>query len=231
MLIGDYEAETNTFTRYFSTNPRYGSSCNPRAANVVVRSVVEKVVDHLDRQGLGTPLNESPTPMQIMKDLLAHQAGFIQGDIIAAFDTVTQTIFTMISKLRQEDRERQSKVQGFGREAGAMSPRPVTPYDPETSGGGLKAAIAALHAQVVARDEEIDNCLKDIALRDEALEKCREEIKRLKMQVEADVARLSTMATAAPVERPRRSNNGDAPPRRVRATSQAKESTDVPSRK
>ena len=85
VLVGDKLAD-GSYSSYFQ------SGCSPKCTNVVVKSVMSKVKDHLERQGLGTPLNESPTPSSVMKEILNHQAGFVVGERNQSMEKVAQVL-------------------------------------------------------------------------------------------------------------------------------------------
>jgi ankyrin repeat protein/serine/threonine protein kinase len=70
----------------------FNFNCMKSLPKVVVRSVAEKVAEHLDRQRLGTPLFPYRTVQQTADSLNTFQGGFIVGNVDAAFECVADAI-------------------------------------------------------------------------------------------------------------------------------------------
>jgi serine/threonine protein kinase/Leucine-rich repeat (LRR) protein len=96
VMIGDpmedMESHAFTYSHYFS------SGCHPRELPPwSVVSVEQKLMEHLDREGLGHPLEESMTVSSVVSEVLANQGGFIVGQPAKAWDDVVTEITRMIS--------------------------------------------------------------------------------------------------------------------------------------
>ena len=95
IMIGDSSPDgadptASTYTNYFR------SGCSPRCPNIVVKSVEEKLCEHLNSQGLGDPVGSNCTVMGIYQSLTKHQGAFIQGSGGDAFTAVVESISSMI---------------------------------------------------------------------------------------------------------------------------------------
>ena len=77
VMIGDITSTEGeaVYANYFS------SKCHPNLANanVVVESVKEKCIQHLERQSLGSPLLSNMTVKSIMGEITSNQGCFIEG--------------------------------------------------------------------------------------------------------------------------------------------------------
>ena len=98
-MIGDSSGDSAdpracTYTNYFK------SGCSPNCPDVVVKSVEEKLCEHLNNQGLGDPITSNSSVKDILKALTAHQGGFIQGADGDAFSDVVDSIYSMIKPAR-----------------------------------------------------------------------------------------------------------------------------------
>ena len=99
VFIGDSSADSVdtrlcTYTNYFK------SGCSPKCPDIVVKSVEEKLCEHLNNQGLGAPFSSNRTVKEILQALSAHQGGFIQGSGGDAFTDVVDSIYSMIKPAR-----------------------------------------------------------------------------------------------------------------------------------
>ena len=95
IMIGDSSGDGSdlracTYTNYF------GSGCSPNCPDVVVKSVEERLCEHLNNQGLGAPVGSSSTVKEVFQILTKHQGGFIQGDGRVAFSAVVDSIHCMM---------------------------------------------------------------------------------------------------------------------------------------
>ena len=94
VMIGDSSGDTTdpracTYANYFK------SGCSPNCPDVVVKSVEEKLCEHLNNQGLGAPVVPNPTVRGIFQSYSKYQGGFIQGAGGEAFTTVADSIHSM----------------------------------------------------------------------------------------------------------------------------------------
>ena len=95
VMIGDSSADcsdprTCTYTNYFE------SRCSPKCPDICVKSVKEKLREHLNSQGLGAPVIPNCTVKDIYESLTKHHGGFIQGAGDKAFSAVVDSIHSMI---------------------------------------------------------------------------------------------------------------------------------------
>jgi len=67
-----------------------------KAPDIVVKSVETKLCEHLDREGLGLPYKEHTTVKTTVGTLVANQGGFLEGDLVSAVETISQTIVGMV---------------------------------------------------------------------------------------------------------------------------------------
>ena len=75
------------------------SRCAPVLANnVVVHSVEEKLKEHMDRLGLGTPMKEEVTVKQVYDSLMLHQGVYVEGNL----DDSLASLVDMISHMVEE---------------------------------------------------------------------------------------------------------------------------------
>jgi len=89
LFVGDQVGSTATeVTKYsFRDDPATGlSACHPNisaspAASVVVASVEQKVRDHLDAMGLGSPYKASMTVSEILDTICKFQGIFLEGQV------------------------------------------------------------------------------------------------------------------------------------------------------
>ena len=95
IFIGDSSGDSTdpracTYTNY------YTSDCSPNCPDLVVKSVEEKLCEHLNSQGLGAPIISNPTVKDTYESLTKHQGGFIQGAGKDAFKAVVDFIHSMV---------------------------------------------------------------------------------------------------------------------------------------
>eukprot|EP01041_Mallomonas_annulata_P002721 gene2721-5360_t len=119
---------------------------------------------------------------------VVKRAGFLQGEYLPALEAITQTIFSMISRLRLSDRIVHQSEAAWVSVASPGSRVPSVCGGEGQGGSGVKAALAALQTQVKDRDEEIDNLVKDVHQRDKIISDLivshEEEIRLLKAAFE-----------------------------------------------
>ena len=88
VMIGDKQG--GQYSAYFQ------SGCHPSAPDVYVESVEAKVREHLDRQGLGAPIESNVTVKKVLSSIMSNQGGFIEGMDEVAFVNVINTILDML---------------------------------------------------------------------------------------------------------------------------------------
>ena len=97
VMIGDSSGDSAdpracTYTNYFK------SGCSPNCPDITVKSVEEKLCEHLNNQGLGAPIGSNRTVKDVLQALTTHQGGFIQGAGGDAISAVVGSIYSMIQK-------------------------------------------------------------------------------------------------------------------------------------
>ena len=95
IMIGDSSGDSAD-PRACSYTNYYKSGCSPNCPYIVVKSVEEKLCEHLNNQGLGAPIVPNPTVKGIYQSYSNYQGGFIQGVGGKAFDAVVESINNMI---------------------------------------------------------------------------------------------------------------------------------------
>jgi serine/threonine protein kinase/Leucine-rich repeat (LRR) protein len=105
VMIGDVMEDVETHSKNYSHY--FGGGCHPASLPAcTVTSVEYKLLEHLDREGLGNPFEESMTVAAVVGEVLANQGGFIVGNPDGAWETVVAEINRMIkvtASRHQED--------------------------------------------------------------------------------------------------------------------------------
>jgi serine/threonine protein kinase len=99
--------EDGTYSNY------HASKCGPVMGptnDIVVHSVEEKLLEHLDRLGLGTPLNENLTVKQVWERLMKHQAITLTGDFQSAITKLADSIVNMVADTK--DAQLRARIAG-----------------------------------------------------------------------------------------------------------------------
>jgi len=88
IMIGDKDARGmyNSYSR---------SGCNPTPPDVVVAAVEAKTIEHLEREGLGLPYNQSCSVKYILETMLLNQGGKIFGDLQSSLDSIADAMVKM----------------------------------------------------------------------------------------------------------------------------------------
>ena len=76
------------------------SKCYPVCPDVVVKSVEQKLCEHLNHEGLGTPISPTLTVKGIYEAVIAHHGMCVVGPGENAFQAVIDAICKMIEKMR-----------------------------------------------------------------------------------------------------------------------------------
>jgi hypothetical protein len=76
------------------------SSCIPSAPAKHVASVERKLREHLDRVGLGLPLNDKMTVKEIYESMMSTQEGLVAGELSDAVESVLSRIAKMANLTR-----------------------------------------------------------------------------------------------------------------------------------
>ena len=98
VFIGDSSADcTDPKARVYKNY--FKSGCVPNCPDIVVKSVEDKLCEHLDNQGLGAPVISNPTVKDIYQSCVNYQGGFIQGAGAEAFIAVVDSIHNMLRRL------------------------------------------------------------------------------------------------------------------------------------
>lgn len=92
VMIG--EAHHSGDTKVYS--PFFGSLAPLKdLKNVCIRSVEADVLEHMQDQGLGTPLQPDRTLSSVISELMKFQGAFVEGDASIAFNIATEKIVEM----------------------------------------------------------------------------------------------------------------------------------------
>ena len=90
IMIGD-RLPDGQYSNYFK------SGCNPNAADVVVESVEECLMSHLEREGLGGPYRSGESVRSVLSQVLSNQGGFLEGDPKDAIQTLCHSVHSMVN--------------------------------------------------------------------------------------------------------------------------------------
>ena len=93
VMIGD-KGPDGEYSNYFS------SGCNPNPPDKVVEAVENKLREHLDREGLGSPYNDRLTVKAICTAVLANQGGFYSGMRPTFFHAIVASICNMVASCK-----------------------------------------------------------------------------------------------------------------------------------
>ena len=77
------------YSNYFS------SDCNPNPPDIVVHALESKLIDHLGREGLGSPYINRVPIKSICTAILSSQDGFFPGRKEDFFDPMVVSIYSM----------------------------------------------------------------------------------------------------------------------------------------
>ena len=99
VMIGDSSGGSTdpracTYTNY------YKPCCSPNCPDLVVKSVEEKLCEHLNNQGIGAPIISNRTVKDIYQSVIKHQGGFIQGTGEEAFSAIVVSVYSMVKPVR-----------------------------------------------------------------------------------------------------------------------------------
>lgn len=114
VMIGDRiktaKGAGSTYSHYFQ------SGCPPKfeaaAEHVVVQSIENKLCQHLDRQGQGTPVITGLSPKAILGRVFEYQGFFVQGKAETAFNGIEIKIKEMVNDHEQtaENKRKSQKI-------------------------------------------------------------------------------------------------------------------------
>ena len=74
----------------------------PRAPDIHVASVEEKLKHHMENQSLGCPLESNPSVSKVLHNIMQCQGKIIQGDAEEAFNDARNQIVAMVEKSAEE---------------------------------------------------------------------------------------------------------------------------------
>lgn len=93
VLIGDYDTTTATYCNYFR------SGCHPLLPDISVKSVENKLVQYLDTEGFGLPLEPNRTILSVVNAIISFQGSLVVGDKEKAFKDTVDRIASMIDEM------------------------------------------------------------------------------------------------------------------------------------
>ena len=99
VLVGDSSGKS-TDPRYRTYTNYFKSGCLPNCPDIIVKSVEEKLSEHLNNQGLGAPVISNRTVRDICVSLTNHQGGLIEGNGREGFSAIVESIYKMIKLAR-----------------------------------------------------------------------------------------------------------------------------------
>ena len=98
---------------YYTISPTIFTPFCASSLAVVVQSVEEKLCEHLERLGLGSPaLNVPSTVADVVKELCNFQGGFLEG-LIEIEDALTPVIKSIVDTVRNPKTSKRSTRRSF----------------------------------------------------------------------------------------------------------------------
>jgi len=149
VMIGDVDASSGEYGDYFA------QGCHPNASSVVVvLAVEEKLVEHLEAQGLGLPFREEMSVKAVLDAITVNQGGFVQGRGGAQTLLAAQAdlIASMVQQLGAGGGGGRGNGSGGGGGGASLSPL----HEANARVAASDARAAALDAQVAALMQELD---------------------------------------------------------------------------
>ena len=134
LFVGEVDSTSGNYGDYFS------QGCHPNANLAVVDSVEEKLVLHLENQGLGLPLLSAQSVKVILDAIVTHQGGFVKGS--SDIDEILVPLANKIANMCQTSNS--STVDAAAAAAAAGG------------GGSEEADLAHVRAQLAERDREVE---------------------------------------------------------------------------
>lgn len=138
------------------------SRCAPVLSNnVVVHSVEEKLKEHMDRLGLGTPMKEEVTVKQVYDNLMLHQGVYIEGHLDESLASLVDMITHMVEEAKAKAQLKYLTFAGWNdRDSGDDDAQLVVDIDadleltlacPTSSDGYTPSDMPSAHSVVVAQ--------------------------------------------------------------------------------
>ena len=143
IFIGNLDATTSEYSDYFK------SSCHPSLSEVTVKSVEEKLRQHMESQALGTPLVPDRTVKSVVDAITACQGAFIVGPADATFAAAAASIATMLTdgSVVSVPQEATKDIKTLMTENGVLKSEMNTL---KSENGALKGEVGALKSEVGA---------------------------------------------------------------------------------
>ena len=99
LMIGDFDETSKKYGSFF------GGGCFPKAPNVTVASVEEKLRHHMEAQSLGCPVEHEKAVSAVLKEIVDCQGCMIQGDPDYAFAAAVEGVLRMLKGYDVKDAE------------------------------------------------------------------------------------------------------------------------------
>ena len=89
LFIGDKDITNGTYSRYLHTGcaPQFNSN-----SDIIVKSVEEKLIDHMQREGLGCPIESEKSVQAVLSYVMQCQGKEIEGDFQQSFNQTVEEI-------------------------------------------------------------------------------------------------------------------------------------------
>jgi hypothetical protein len=108
----------------FSTPPIYGSYKGPTIQpDVYVEEVERALCEHLENQGLGSPLIPNRSILSVYKEIASNQGFFIKGDGDQAFSLAIEKICHMVADIEKERSQQTVTVSSANQAESINAPR------------------------------------------------------------------------------------------------------------
>lgn len=164
IFVGDVDSH-GLYGHYFRQGCHYDSSL----AHVVVTAVENKLVGHLERQGLGVPLVEASSAGSVLEGIVAAQGCFVEGtEFDPKLDLVAEKVLKMVRDLQKEQEDKEGSCSG-----------------------GLPQEVQALQA-------ELERERKERAGVEARLAEAEDERGRLERSLSEEIARLTSELALRP---------------------------------
>jgi hypothetical protein len=90
--------ERNCYEKYTFREVSGKQACHPQfSSRVVVKAVEEKIKDHIEKTGLGSPLAENLSVKDVISEICKCQGKFIEGSLSMSLDGICNDVQRMIN--------------------------------------------------------------------------------------------------------------------------------------
>jgi serine/threonine protein kinase len=163
LMIGDHDPLTNVYGKFFE------EGCCPVVPDICVKSIEEDLLQHMDSQALGTPLEPNKSIAGVLKAITSCQGAFIEGDYDLSIEKAVRSIIEMLSEKR-----RLSNV--FLRSFAAANP--------------VLLGSTSQSSSIRSQDLTVKLHKEILHTREKELKELQEELERVKSEKDTEIARL-----------------------------------------